>query len=257
MASWNLWHGCHKFSAGCLNCYVYRMDGRHQLDSSLVRKTNYFDLPLKRNRQGEYKIPSGETVYTCFTSDFFLEDADAWRPQAWQMMRQRSDLNFFFITKRIHRMQECLPPDWGEGYANVTIGCTVENQEMVEYRLPIFLKAAIRTKLIICEPLLGPEDLSPFLTPQIQQVVVGGESGVDVRVCDYAWVLKIREQCIAHRVAFHFKQTGANFRKEGRQYRIPRNLQGSQARKANIDYQPNGNGDALALRLMPQEKPIV
>src|SRR5450756_736774 len=151
MASWNLWHGCHKFSAGCLNCYVYRMDGRHELDSSIVRKTNNFNLPLRRDRHGEYKIPSGETVYTCFTSDFFLEDADEWRPEAWQMMRQRSDLKFLFITKRIHRMQECLPADWGEGYANVMIGCTVENQEMVEYRLPIFLKAAIQAKFIICE----------------------------------------------------------------------------------------------------------
>lgn len=239
MASWNLWHGCHKFSAGCLNCYVYRMDGRHELDSSIVRKTNNFNLPLKRDRHGEYKIPSGETVYTCFTSDFFLEDADEWRPEAWQMMRQRSDLKFLFITKRIHRMQECLPPDWGEGYANVMIGCTVENQEMVEYRLPIFLKAAIQAKFIICEPLLGPEDLSSYLTPQIREVVVGGESGVDVRVCDYDWVLKIREQCVAHQVPFQFKQTGANFRKDGRQYRIPRYLQSSQARKANIDYRPD------------------
>lgn len=62
------------------------------------------------------RIPSGETVYTCFSSDFLLSDADPWRPEAWAMMRRRSDLHFLFITKRIERLAALLPPDWGEGY---------------------------------------------------------------------------------------------------------------------------------------------
>lgn len=32
-----------------------------------------------------------------------------------------------------------LPDDWGDGYDNVNIGCTIENQEMADYRLPLFL----------------------------------------------------------------------------------------------------------------------
>src|SRR5690554_2100360 len=101
MTTWNPWHGCHKISAGCQNCYVYRIDARYDRDSSQVKKTGNFTLPLKRNRAGAYKIPGGETVYTCFTSDFFVEDADPWRLQAWQMIRERSDLHFLMITKRI------------------------------------------------------------------------------------------------------------------------------------------------------------
>jgi len=69
LAEWNLWHGCHKISEGCRNCYVYRADAKHGRDSSAVAKTGNFNLPVKRNRQREYKIPSGETVNTCFTSD--------------------------------------------------------------------------------------------------------------------------------------------------------------------------------------------
>ena len=102
MAQWNPWHGCIKISPGCLNCYVYRGDERYGRDSGIVAKTRSFDLPLRKNRRGEPKI-SGETVYTCFTSDFFLDEADAWRGEAWAMIKMRPDLNFVIITKRIHR----------------------------------------------------------------------------------------------------------------------------------------------------------
>jgi protein gp37 len=68
-----------------------------------------------------------------------------------------------------------------------------------------------------------------------EQVTVGGESGRDARVCDYDWVLIIREQCIKADVPFHFKQTGAIFRKDGRLYHIPRDQQMRQAHRAGID----------------------
>ena len=38
MAEWNPWHGCRKYSPGCLNCYVYRRDAKYELDASAVRK---------------------------------------------------------------------------------------------------------------------------------------------------------------------------------------------------------------------------
>ena len=54
---WNLWHGCHKLSEGCRHCYVYRTDGKYGKDSSVVTKTEKFDLPLQRKKNGTYKIP--------------------------------------------------------------------------------------------------------------------------------------------------------------------------------------------------------
>lgn len=235
MALWNLWHGCHKLSAGCANCYVYRMDSRHDKDSSIVTKTNNFNLPLKKDRKGNYKIPSGEMVYTCFTSDFFLEDADEWRKEAWKIIKERSDLYFFMITKRIDRFQINLPEDWNDGYDNVSIGCTTENQDRADYRLPIFKSAPIKHKIIICEPLLSLLDLSKYLDNSIEQVVVGGESGNEARVCDYNWVLDIRRQCIEKEIDFFFKQTGAKFLKDGKLYRIARKDQHRMARKAGIN----------------------
>ena len=238
MADWNPWHGCHKYSAGCRHCYVYRSDAAHGRQSGIVQKTASFDLPIRKNRAGEYKIPSGERVWTCFTSDFFVEDADPWRPQAWAMMKERSDLQFLFITKRILRFYDCIPPDWGRGYPNVHICCTVENQMCADQRLPFFKEVPIARKSIICEPLLEEIDLSLHLGPWAEEVVAGGESGPEARLCRFDWVEGLRRQCIRHGVAFWFKQTGALFEKDGRLYRIPRKFQHSQAKKACMDYSP-------------------
>ena len=235
MPVWNPWHGCHKISPGCQHCYVYRRDAQYEKDSSIVSKTGNFNLPLKRDRSGNYKLAGSETIFTCFTSDFFLEDADAWRSEAWQMIHTRYDLHFLIITKRIDRFQVNLPKDWGNGYDNVTICCTVENQDRVNYRLPIFLNEPIKHKSIICEPLLESINILPYLSPAITEVVVGGESGNDARICEFDWVLDIREQCKEAGIAFHFKQTGAHFKKDGKFYSIPRKIQHSQAKKANID----------------------
>ena len=146
MPTWNPWHGCHKLSSGCQNCYVYRIDQKHNRDSSVVVKNQDFNLPIKRNKKGEYKIPEGETVYTCFSSDFFVEEADEWRKEAWNIIKQRMDLDFLIITKRIDRFWISLPDDWENGYENVSIYVTCENQDRADYRLPIFQKLPIKRK---------------------------------------------------------------------------------------------------------------
>lgn len=235
---WNLWHGCRKYSAGCKNCYVYRRDGKYDIDSTKVRKTKNFSLPVVRGRDGQYKYPSGTCFPTCFTSDFFIEEADGWREQAWDMIRERSDCEFMFITKRIARIADCLPPDWGDGWDNVSIGCTVENQLEADRRMPVFVGAPIKHRFVCCEPLLENVDLSPWLDGRIELVIAGGESGDNARECDYDWVLSLRRQCESAGVAFRFKQTGAIFKKDGRYYAVPRSLQHLQAKKAGIDLTP-------------------
>jgi hypothetical protein len=52
-----------------------------EISSSQCRKTANFDLPVKRRRDKSWKIGSGKVVFTCFTSDFLLKDADVWRPE--------------------------------------------------------------------------------------------------------------------------------------------------------------------------------
>ena len=249
MSIWNPWHGCHKLSPGCANCYVYRRDESIGKDASIVTKTGDYNLPLKKNRQGQYKLTAADgIVFTCMTSDFFLEDADEWRQGCWDMIRERSDLHFHIITKRIDRAAQCLPPDWGEGWAHVTICSTCEDQERADARLPILLSLPIRHREIICEPMLGEIHLEPYLAGgRIEHVTCGGESGEKARRCDFRWIQEVRRECIRCGVPFTFKQTGAVFVKDGKVYHIDRKLQMAQAKKSGYSYTP-GTGSANAIR---------
>lgn len=152
------------------------------------------------------------------------------------MIRERSDCMFFFFTKRIDRFADCIPPDWGDGYPNVLIGCTIENQAMADYRLPIFMASPIKHKIITAAPLLEQINILPYLDSSIEEVSVGGESGVKARPCHYDWILDLRRQCVEKDVPFRFHQTGAFFVKDGKIYRIMRKYQLSQAHKAGIDF---------------------
>ncbi len=211
------------------------MDARFGRDPENVVRTGDFRLPLRRNRLNEYALRPNTDVFTCLTSDFFLEEADPWRDEAWEIIRARPDLGFSIITKRLSRLQTCLPSDWGEGYPNVAIGATVESQRQAAIRLPFLMNAPLRRRFVICEPLLEAVDITPWLDDRLAYVMVGGESGPDARVCDYDWVTDLRDQCVGAGVPFVFKQTGARFRKGGHVYNVPRALQISQARKAGID----------------------
>lgn len=233
--NWNPWHGCTKLSPGCLNCYVYRQDEMINKDSKIVSKNKDFDLPIRKTRKKEYKIPENSLIYTCFTSDFFLDKADDFRLDAWNMIKERKDCYFLIITKRIDRFNVNLMEDFENNNENIIICTTVENQAMADYRLPIFLKLPIKHKIIICEPLLEKIDLSKYLNSSIEGVFVGGESGNNARICSYSWVLDIKRQCDLKNISFKFHQTGAYFEKNGKVYRIIRKYQHSQARKANID----------------------
>ena len=92
---WNPWHGCHRVSEGCQNCYMYFLDSKRGQDCARIHRNQAgFTYPLRRNRQGRYKIRSGEMVRVCMSSDFFLAEADPWREEAWAIIRARRDVKF-------------------------------------------------------------------------------------------------------------------------------------------------------------------
>lgn len=230
---WNPWHGCHKYSPGCLNCYVYFLDSKRGINSNIVTKSKTnFNLPAKKSRNGEYKISSNTEVATCFTSDFFIEEADAWRKDAWQIIKKRQDLNFLIPTKRIERFYNNLPEDWGFGYKNVAIAVTAENQAMADKRIPILLDIPVKKRYIFVSPILEYVDLKEYLkTGKIDEVSVGGESYNNARICDFNWVKQIYLDCKEYNVKFDFHQTGSNFLMNNKTYKIKHFEEHSQAKK--------------------------
>lgn len=212
---WNPWHGCHKISEGCANCWMYSMDKSRGIDSSIVTRSNKFDFPLETDRQGYWKIPIGTIVLTCFTSDFFIEEADAWRQEAWDIIRQRKDIYFQILTKRPHRIRECLPADWldesSNGYPNVILSISCENQKRTDERLPILLDIPCHYRIIFCSPMIGPISMNAYLSDKIASVSVGGENYDNCRPLKYDWVYDLYRECVAADVSFNFWDTGTKF----------------------------------------------
>lgn len=234
MAVWNPWRGCKRCSEGCLYCYIHKGDAKRGVVTSDIVKTKDFDKPVLRMKSGAYKMKSG-LVYLCFTTDFLIEEADEWRRECWSMIKERQDCVFLFLTKRIERFMDCIPEDWGDGYDNVVVCCTVENQKNVEKKLSVFQTLPIKHKQIVAQPLIEKVELEAYLDG-IEAVVVGGESDRNARTLDYDWVLSIREQCIRKGVDFEFRQCGTHFLKDGKLYKLQVKDLRKQARLANIDY---------------------
>ncbi|MCQ2246053.1 MAG: DUF5131 family protein, partial [Bacteroidaceae bacterium] len=88
------------------------------------------------------------------STDFFVEEADEWREEAWRIIRQRPDIVFRLLTKRASRIKECLPLDWGEGYENVLLQVTTENQKRADERLSILLDIPAKHKGFMAAPFI-------------------------------------------------------------------------------------------------------
>lgn len=237
---WNPWHGCFKKSEGCQNCYMYYLDKqRGALGSKVYKVRNNFDYPLHKNKDGSYKIKSGETLRVCMTSDFFLEEADEWRSDAWDIIRKRSDVIFRFITKRPERIEACLPSDWGDGWENCFLHITAENQIRADERIPMLLSLPFKHKGVICAPFIGEVSLLPYLkTGQIEEVIVGGENYDGARVCNYDWVKKLYDECVGENIRFCFMETGNVFLKDGKRYHLKnKRIQSVMAYRSGLQFE--------------------
>lgn len=234
MSMWNPWRGCKKCSDGCLHCYIHKGDFKRNINTNDIVKTKDFNKPIERLKNGNYKMKSC-IVYLGFSTDFLIEEADSWRNECWKMIKERSDCTFLFLTKRIDRFMKCIPDDWNDGYDNVVVCCTIENQKNVDYKLKIFKDLPIKHKCITAQPLLENINIEKYLD-DIELVVVGGESDINARPLNYDWVLNIREQCIRKHVNFEFRQCGTHFIKDGKLYKLEIKKLIKQAKLANIDY---------------------
>ena len=105
-ATWNPWMGCTKVSPGCAHCYMFREQRQYGRDpETVVRSKTKFREPMK--------WAEGRLVFTCSWSDWFHEGADAWRPEAWEIVRATPQHTYQILTKRPERIVDHLPATRG------------------------------------------------------------------------------------------------------------------------------------------------
>lgn len=254
--TFNPWIGCTKVSAACDNCYAEKFDARfgHSWGPHIRRRTSpaSWRKPLAWNKAAQ-AAGKRARVFCASLADVFDNDrsiTSGWRGDLWHLIHRTPHLDWMLLTKRPQNIARFLRPEeygdlpaWGDGWPNVWLGTTVENQTEAERRIPHLLAVPAAVRFLSCEPLLGPVDLTldslvclpcqnaadgipmDLSTGQyeccsrcdwtgigdewgIDLVICGGESGPGARPMHPDWARSLRDQCVEAGVAFHFKQWG-------------------------------------------------
>lgn len=198
--TWNPWQGCRHVDPSCDHCYMYTAKRRYGQDPTQVRRS-------KTTVKDPLTLQAGRRIFTCSWSDFFIADADTWRPEAWDIIRATPQHTYMLLTKRPSRMPRCLPPDWGDGWPQVWLGVSGGDPAWLQRRLPLLRRIPAVVRFLSIEPLLAP--IETLDLTGISWVIVGGESGHPRRPMPHHWVWPIRDACAAADVAFFFKQSSA------------------------------------------------
>ena len=136
--------------------------------------------------------------------------------EAWEIIKKRNDVIFILVTKRPQRISLCLPNDWKDGWENVWVNITAENQKRADERIPILLNLPFKHKGILVAPFIEEVSLEKYLkTGQLENVWCGGENYNGARPLHYSWVEKLSKECRNNDVTFSFFETGNIYIKNG------------------------------------------
>lgn len=219
--TFNPWTGCTEISPGCDHCYAAAIAKRNtkvfgQWGNEPRKRTSegYWRQPLKWDRVA---VEHGRRVrvFCASMADVFDNQAPhEWRVDLWSLIHATPNLDWLLLTKRPQNIAKMLPADWGDGYRNVWLGTTVENQEQADRRISHLLDAPAAVHFLSVEPLLEPVRLEEWTdssrkilgVPRVDWIIVGGESGPHARTMDERWAQNIRFLCEADDVPFFMKQ---------------------------------------------------
>lgn len=229
-ATWNPVTGCTKVSPACANCYIERTIPFRTKRRVFVK--GHIPLEFHRNRLSQplnWAYP--RMVFVNSLSDLFHPDVPAtFIAEVFAVMQRTPQHTYQVLTKRADRMLHLLgdpPSDVAWPLPNVWLGVSVENQTLADARIPLLLQTPAAVRFLSCEPLLGPLNLTGYVslngkcfnsagyTDSLDWVIAGGESGPRVRPTRIEWARSLRDQCVAAGVPFFWKQNGGRTSKSG------------------------------------------
>lgn len=235
--TFNPWWGCTKISEGCANCYADSFSNRLGLKiwgADADRRffgDAHWEEPLKWDRAAR-KAGIRRKVFCGSMCDVMEDHGDLQhsRVRLYNLIDDTPNLDWLLLTKRPQNFRRFLPATWLERTRpNVWGMTTVESAEYL-WRVTALLSTPFVLRGLSMEPLLGPVDLTRVgsgtrpdgsvgknvlqavergtAMQHLDWVIVGGESGHGARPMSPAWAQSLRDQCVAARVAFFFKQWG-------------------------------------------------
>ena len=246
-ATWNPWIGCTKVSAGCTHCYAEALTRRYgwtewgpRGERKRTSPANW-KKPHTWNRAAE-REGVRRRVFCASLADVFDHQApEGARDDLFEMIRQTPWLDWQLLTKRPQHIRAMLPDDWGQGWDNVWLGTTAEDQKAYDERWPVLADVPATLRFISYEPAIGPLTLNRrhgFGYPD--WLIWGGESGPGARAMQPQWARDITKECLAVGTAVFGKQWGTYASN-------PVVAEGgdSQAQAQATDPPSNGKGGAL------------
>lgn len=239
--TFNVAWGCMKVSPGCAHCYAEHLSdhrfgmnvfGPPQTTDRRTFGAAHWAEPLKWNRAAQ-RAGVRRRVLCSSMCDVFEDHPTIISQLArlFALIQATPDIDWLLLTKRPERIRESLPADWDDGYPNVWLGTSAEDQARAEERIPHLVAVPARVRFLSLEPLLGPVSLDAIIpidgcagAPHpdcalcaypIHWAIVGGESGAGARPMEEEWATALRDECARARIVFFLKQLGGHPNKRG------------------------------------------
>ena len=197
--TFNPWIGCQRISPGCDNCYAERT----------ARRRNWAEWGPGAERKittpGTWKGPTAwnrkarvegvrKLVFCASLADVMDPRApEGAREDLFALIRATPMLTWQLLTKLPRNLDRFLPEDWGEGYPNVWLGITAEDQLHYDRRWPVLARTPAAVRFISYEPALGELTLREH-DERPDWVIWGGESGPGARPMEPAWARRITKE---------------------------------------------------------------
>jgi protein gp37 len=217
--TFNPWTGCTNVSPGCDHCYAEswsKRSGHVKWGNNPRKRTteHYWKAPfIWQSKADEFMARHGrrQRVFCASLADAFDNQAEkSWRADLFEVIRQTRGLDWLLLTKRPQNIAKMLPPDWGdEGYPNVWLGFTAEDQTRFDQRWRHLAAIPAVVRFVSYEPAIGPLRLAGLQGTRPDWLISGGESGHGARPMDPQWARDIVADCNALGIAAFHKQWGA------------------------------------------------
>jgi protein gp37 len=211
--TFNPWIGCQNVSPGCDHCYAEALTNRYGWTEwgphGLRKRTSEANWrkPLQWAKAAKGTRPR---VFCASLADVFdNRSPEGARADLFALIRQTPELDWLLLTKRPQNIRRMLPADWDNGYPNVWLGTTCEDQQNYGLRWPILFSIPAKIRFISYEPAIGPLRLPYPYGAVPDWLICGGESGSGARHMAPDWARAIRDDCSAAGVAFFMKQMTA------------------------------------------------